>query len=202
MRNVYAAAFIVLGVVSGLMGMLSSCSPGSNSGSVSEKTASATTPQMRQPILASPSLPSPVTPAYVRPRVADNGSPFPSESGYIAKYPQRFTDGYSSVTVDNSKNSSDLFVKLFSLDSQPPLLASVFFVQGKDSFTVKEVRAGKYEVRYQDLESGALARTDSFDLKEVNVAEGIEFSQLTLILYQVRNGNMKTHPISAAEFNQ
>jgi hypothetical protein len=141
-------------------------------------------------------------PVYVRPLVTQNGSPFPSQSGYIAKYPQRFTDGYSSVTVDNSKNDSDLFIKLFSLDSQPSIAVSVFFVREKDSFTVKEVRAGKYEVRYQDLDSGAFSRTDSFSLREVKVEKGVEFSKLTLVLHKVSNGNMKTYPISAAEFNK
>lgn len=202
MRNVYAATFIVLGTVSGLMGMLSSHSPSSNPGSAPAKTASAAMPQMRPPILVSPNLPFPGTPAYVRSQVADNGSPFPSQSGYIAKYPQKFTDVYSSVIIDNSKNDSDLFIKLFSLDVQPAIPVSVFLVRGKDSFTVKEIRAGKYEARYQDLKSGALSRTDSFTLKEVDISGGVEFSKLTLMLHKVRNGNLKSYPISAAEFNK
>jgi hypothetical protein len=46
-------------------------------------------------------------------------------------------------------------------------------------------------------------RTDIHPLlKEVNVAEGVEFSKLTLILHTVSNGNLKTYPISAAEFNK
>jgi len=160
-------------------------------------TAVASMPRVKPPKIASISS-SP--PRYIRLAVADNGSPLPSQSSYIAEYPQRFTDGYSLVTIDNSKNDSDLFIKLFSLDSQPPIPVSVFLVKGKDTFTVREVRAGRYEVRYQNLDSGALFRTDSFSLKETQVANGMEFSKLTLILYKVLNGNMKTHPISAADF--
>lgn len=200
MRNAYTATFIVLSTISGLIGMLYSHYP--SSPSIPVKTASAAIPQIQPPILKSPDSTFPGTPAYVRPKVADNGSPFPSQSGYIAKYPQKFTDGYSSVTVDNSKNDSDLFIKLFSVDVQPPIPVSVFLVRGKDSFTVKEVRAGKYEARYQDLQSGTLSRTDSFTLKEIDVLGGVEFSKLTLILHKVSNGNLKSYPISAAEFNK
>jgi hypothetical protein len=104
------------------------------------------------------------------------------------------------VTIDNSKNDSDLLLKLIALDSNPPVLATVFLVKAKDTFTVQEIRAGKYEVRYQNLNSGVLSRTDSFTLKETQVANGVEFSKLTLTLYNVVNGNMQTHPISAADF--
>jgi hypothetical protein len=151
--------------------------------------------------LADKASPTPATPPpYVRPTVADNGSPFPAQSGYIAKYPQRFTDGYSSVTIDNSGNDSDLLIKLVSLDSKPSVVASVLLVKAKDTFTVQEVRAGQYEVLYQNLDSGALARTESFTLKENQVAGGTEFSKLTLTLYNVTNGNMQTYPISADDF--
>lgn len=61
-------------------------------------------------------LPQSPKPGYVRPRLADNGTPFPRSSGYIDGYPLNFSDGYSSVTIDNSQNGSDVFIKLFSLD--------------------------------------------------------------------------------------
>jgi hypothetical protein len=192
MRNVYTLTLIGLGITSlGLMHLF----PNQPTRST-PATAITTMPQAQPPKIASVSSP----PRYVRPTVADNGSPFPVQSGYIAKYPQKFTDGYSSVTIDNSKNDSDLLIKLFSLDSQPPIPVSVFLVRGKDTFTVQEIRAGRYEVRYQNLDSGALARTDSFSLKETQVNNGTEFSKLTLILHKVVNGNMQTYPISAADF--
>lgn len=100
-----------------------------------------------------------VKPKYVRPKVADNGVPFPMKSGYIKNYPVRFSDGYSSITVDNSQNDSDVFVKLFSLDSTPEQPIRVFFIRAYESFTAKSVRAGNYDVRYRDLDSGSLVRT-------------------------------------------
>lgn len=52
---------------------------------------------------SSPAPSSSATPQYVRPSSADNGVPFPVASDYISGYQQQFTDGYSSVTVDNSQ---------------------------------------------------------------------------------------------------
>jgi hypothetical protein len=144
--------------------------------------------------------PSSAKPPYVRPSAADNGEPFPTESGPIANYPVEFTDGYSHVTVDNSQNGSDVFVKLVSRDRQPEKPIRVFFIRAGETFTEKQVRAGNYDVRYRDLDSGGLSRTESFNLKEVNTAAGIQYSQLKLTLYKVPGGNMQTSPISEQEF--
>lgn|GEM_PF-5584716 len=54
------------------------------------------------------------------------------KSGYIKNYPVRFSDGYSSITVDNSQNDSDVFVKLFSLDSKPEQPIRVFFIRASN----------------------------------------------------------------------
>lgn len=146
--------------------------------------------------------PSPVAvkPRYVRPKVADNGAPFPQQSGYIKNYPVRFADGYSSVTVDNSKNNSDVFVKLFALDSKPEQPVRVFFIRARESFTAKNVRAGRYDVRYRDLDSGGLVRTEKFDLREIKTDTNIQFSQIRLTLYKVAGGNMKTFDLAESEF--
>jgi hypothetical protein len=145
-------------------------------------------------------LKSPSKPKYVRPKTADNGAPFPAQSGYIKNYPVQFTDGYATVTVDNSQNDSDVFVKLFSLDHQPEKPIRVFFIRARETFTAEQVRAGNYDVRYRDLDSGGLSRTESFNLQEIKTAEGIQFSRLRLTLYKVPGGNMQTREISENEF--
>jgi hypothetical protein len=139
-------------------------------------------------------------PRYVRPKMADNGSPFPAKSSYISGYPLKFSDGYSSLTIDNSQNDSDIFIKLFSLDSQRPTPVRVFFILANGQFKVENVRVGKYDVRYRNLDSGYLSRSDPFDLEEYRTDQGVRFSRITLTLYKVRNGNMQTYPISEEEF--
>lgn len=164
-------------------------------------------PEITASPVSSPSVapvqpsPSPIpTPSYVRSTVADNGSPIPSTSGYIEGYPKEFTNGYSTVTIDNAESNSDILVKLFSLDTTPATAVRVFFVRANDTFTIESVRPGKYDVRYQNLDSGALARTESFELEETETAEGVRFTRLTLSLYLVQGGNLETYPVSEEEF--
>ena len=42
---------------------------------------------------------------------APNGSDWPASAGYVDGFPRLRIDGRSSVTVDNSENSADVFVK-------------------------------------------------------------------------------------------
>lgn len=128
------------------------------------------------------------------------GVPYPTQTGYIKKCPALAIGGYSSVTVDNSQNNSDVFVKLFTLGTTPPKAASVFFIRANDKFTVTDVQPGKYDIRYRDLTSRGLLRTEQFELKEIRTSQGVRFGRITMTLYKVTGGNMQTQPISEAEF--
>ena len=163
----------------------------------SSPTASPTLPSLSLTPEPSPTPKS--KPVHQRP-TDDNGVPFPTKSGYLKGYPALSLGGYSSVTVDNSQNDSDVFVKLFSLDTTPPKAASVFFIRSRDTFTVEDLKSGNYDVRYRDLASGTLSRTEQFNLQEVRTARGVQFSRNRLTLYKVRDGNMQIQPISEAEF--
>jgi hypothetical protein len=179
----------ILGAVAALaIGFFSHVPTETASIASSSQTASSTSPSL------SPK------PQYIRPTTADNGVPFLAISSYINGYSARLTDGYSTVTVDNSQNDSDVFVKLFTLDTNPPKPARVFFIRARETFTVKNVKAGNYDVRYHDLDSGGFSRTDQFNLEEIKTVGGIQFSKTILTLYKVRGGNMQTHIISENEF--
>jgi hypothetical protein len=140
------------------------------------------------------------SPVYERPTNADNGSLLPTQTGYVDGYERALMNGYSTVTVDNSKNDEDVLVKLYVLNMGPPTAARVFLIRAKEQFTVGKLNPGKYDVRYQNLDTGGRARTESFELKETNTAEGIRYSRITLTLYKVANGNMQTYPLSETEF--
>lgn len=192
--------------------------PTKNSASVPQSVAAPAAPISEQPSRdsaysdlvprATPSLPrsrqegpSSYTPsAQSRPATAPNGNPWSVNSGYIKGYPRRFTDGGSSVTVDNTQNDSDVFVKLFTLNTSPPSAVRTFFIRARSQYMVANVRAGPYDVRYEDLDSGARAKSESFELEQVNSDTGVRFSRLTMTLYKVAHGNMRTYPISDYEF--
>jgi hypothetical protein len=132
--------------------------------------------------------------------LAPNGNPWPVTSGYVQGYSRRAASGHSTVTVDNSRNNSDVFVKLYALDVAKPTGVRVFFILAHDQFTVRNVTAGNYDVRYQDLDSGARAKSEPFELEETTTSEGVRFSRLTMTLYKVAHGNMRTYPIGENEF--
>lgn len=142
----------------------------------------------------------PEPPAPVRPDTAPNGQPWPTVAGYVKGYQKLHTNGLSTVTVDNSRNDSDVFVKLVSLDGAQAYPVRQFFIPAFGSFTLKNVTAGAYDVRYRDLDTGGLSRSEAITLTEVHTDEGAEFSNFTMTLYKVRNGNMQTYRLSEAEF--
>lgn len=190
----------------GLLAIVHSCSSGGPSSTSSAPIASPSpTPSSALSSLTPKPEPKPKSkpapkPKPVKKPTDDHGHPFPAKSGYLKGYPALSIGGYSSITVDNSQNDSDVFVKLFTLDTSPPKSASVFFIRAHDTFTVTDIQPGNYDVRYRDLTSGTLSRTEQFNLKEVRTARGVEFSKYSLTLYKVLDGNMQIQPISEDEF--
>ena len=119
-----------------------------------------------KPYQATPPAPLPA-PAWIRPPAAPNGQPWPTAAGYVRGDQRLYADGLSSVTVDNSRNDSDVFVKLVSLDGSNAYPVRIFFIPAHGTFTVNKVRAGSYDVRYRDLSTGGLSRSQAFELEEI-----------------------------------
>jgi hypothetical protein len=188
------AVFLLSGILSSFIGWGRQSLPSSTSASAALPTPLSSA----EPIATTP-FPA-VTIPNINPQIADNTPSFPSTSGYIEGYPEEFTDGYSTLTIDNTQGSADVFVKLYSMSIQPPRAVSHIFVRSGESFTVENIRAGTYQVRYRNLDTGSLTRSESFSLEETQSAAGIRFSRMTLTLYTVPNGNTQMHPISPDEF--
>lgn len=143
---------------------------------------------------------APVRLEHVRPSTAPNGQPWPASSAYIKGYKRLHTDGLSTVTVDNTRNDSDVFVKLVTLDGRQAYPVRQFFISAFGKFTLNKVRAGSYDIRYRDLTTGGLSRSEAFTLNEKPTYNGAQFSNMTMTLYKVQNGNMQTYGLSEAEF--
>ncbi|MDO9163636.1 MAG: J domain-containing protein [Methylococcaceae bacterium] len=144
--------------------------------------------------------PIPEKPLYVRPKSAPNNHPWPASAGYIEGYKKLHTDGLSTVTVDNTQNDSDVFVKLVSLDSSHDYPIRQFYIPAFNNFSLTDIRAGNYDIRYRDLSNGGLSRSEAFNLKEISISNGKQFSSITMTLYKVHNGNMQTYELSETEF--
>jgi hypothetical protein len=97
--------------------------------------------------------------------------------------------------VDNSRNTSDVFAKLVRLGGSSRAVARVFLVTGGGQFTLTDLTAGSYELRYRDLTSGALNRSAQLDFEETPGAEGIQFTALRVTLD-------KTLPLAESGFEE
>jgi len=138
--------------------------------------------------------------AYVRPASAPNGRPWPGSAGYIKGYPIDNDGGYSEVTVDNGQNDSDVFVKLVSLDDVTAFPVRQFYIPAGSRFKMGKVTAGKYDIRYRDLNSGGLSRSESFEVEETRTDNGVQYGSLTMTLYKVQDGNFQTYDLADGEF--
>lgn len=156
--------------------------------------------QPTQAVQPTQALQVPAPTEKVRPLVAPNGQSWPAAAGYVEGYQQLNTNGLSTVTVDNSRNDSEVFVKLVSLDGAQAYPVRQSYIPAFASFTLKKVTAGSYDIRYRDLVTGGLSRSEAITLSEVHTNEGAQYSNLTMTLYKVKNGNMKTYGLSETEF--
>jgi len=129
-----------------------------------------------------------------------DGNPWPQSTGYLKGFPKRHTDGLSNLTIDNSQNSSDVHVKLFYISGDGGQEVRNAFIKAGSSFTMKKIRAGMYDVRYRDLSYGGLSKSEAFELEETPVEGGIQYSNMTMTLYKIANGNMQTQSISESQF--
>jgi hypothetical protein len=160
----------------------------------SRASASSPTPAYRAP--------APQLPAYVKPAGSPLGYAWPQSAGYVYGYPVLAQPGLSTVTIDNSSNSNEAFVKLMTIDAGTPVAVRHFFIPAHGQFTLSNVRAGSYDIRYKDLDSGQMTRSESFTLIETPTEDGTSYSNLRMTLYKVRNGNMQSYGISAADFGE
>lgn len=144
--------------------------------------------------------PAPVELEYTRPATAPNGEVWPASADYIKGYQRIHAKGLSTVSVDNSQNNSDVFVKLVSLSGEKAYPVRQFYIPAFGKFTVKKVNKGNYDIRYRDLSNGGLSRSEAFNLEEKSTGTGTQFSNITMTLYKVQHGNMQTYGLSEAEF--
>jgi hypothetical protein len=139
-------------------------------------------------------------PAYIRPKTAPNGRPWPRNASYLVGEPQTHKGGHSEVTIDNGQNNSDVFLKLVALQDAVARPARQIFIPARSRFTINNLTAGKYDVRYRDLTSGGLSRSEAMTLTETTTSRGTQYSVVTLTLYKVANGNTATYGLSEDEF--
>lgn len=104
----------------------------------------------------------------LRTSVAPNGSPWPDSSGYIDGYAVANQGVQMRVEVDNAANDSNVFVRLIDLERGASVRHA--YVLAHESLSIDKLVAGRYEVRYQNVDPGGLRGACTQALKQAAAA--------------------------------
>ncbi|MEJ7806528.1 MAG: hypothetical protein WKG03_11500, partial [Telluria sp.] len=81
-----------------------------------------------------------------------SGEPWPTESGYVDGFPVANQGKDMQIVLDNSANVSPVLVKV--VDIERGANVRHVYVLAQQSMTVENLAAGRYEVRYQNIDVG------------------------------------------------
>ena len=143
------------------------------------------------------------TSSYSKPTSSAKSSFVPilnKPTGYDPQFNQKNNGGLSNLTIDNTRNDYPVYVKLYSLKAGNPTAIRAFYVQKGGSFTLDNITAGLYDVRYRNLQTGNLSKTEQFNLTEIKTATGTNYSDVRFTLYTVANGNTRMSKIGEDQF--
>ena len=120
-------------------------------------------------------------------------------TGYLKDAPQLAQSGLSTFKVSNKHGSSDAVIRIY-LNGAKPAVRSMYIKRG-EIFTAETLPAGNYTLRYRFIGSqDTYEAIKEFVLEEVATATGTQFSRITVTLYKVANGNMKTKKVPSDQF--
>jgi hypothetical protein len=145
-------------------------------------------------------VPVVVVPGPGRMLWAPNGAAWPAAAGYVDGYDMLRNGGLSRVTVDNSANGESVYLKLVAVDGTAPTPVRHIFIPAYGRFTMASVSPGTYDVRYMMIRNRSLVGSEQFRLYEIAEAGGTRYSDVTMTLYTVPDGNFRTHPLRPEEF--
>lgn len=124
----------------------------------------------------------------------------PSKTGYVPGYPKLNHDGASIITVDNSRNSEAIFGKLYDLDTPKPRAVRYFYIEARGGLNLRHISPGRYDLRYEDLESGYILKSHPILVEEYENQYETGFSMINIPIYKIYDSNTPTEAIYKDEF--
>ncbi len=137
-------------------------------------------------------------PDYTRPTKTPNGSPWPTTASYISGYEKRRFGGLSKLKVDNTRHNRDVMALLVNPATEERFRAC--HIPAGSDFELLELAPGTYDIRYMDLDSGETFKTEPFTMTETPRFNSTEYSEVSLTIYRVVDGNMETTRIPRDQF--
>lgn len=116
-------------------------------------------------------------------------------TGYDRTKPIKNVQGNCELTIDNSQNSEDIYLRVWDISVSESVPVRAIYLKANEVFTMRKFNAGTYELRYKTLSTNGrqyACKSQSFNLED----DGERYSVMRITLYRVRNGNFHTHGIS------
>lgn len=121
------------------------------------------------------------------------------KTGYLKGQPQQAVGGLSNFTVDNQQGNSDAVARIY-LDGVKPAVRSMYVKKG-ETFSAKSLKAGTYVFRYRFIGSDDTFESDKpFSLVQTKTETGTRYSNVSVTLFKVRDGNMTTRKVDPSSF--
>lgn len=109
--------------------------------------------------------------------------------------------GLSSLTLDNSRNDQDLYVKLVhSLDRMNGNFARDVFIPAHQQLKLINISAGDYIIKMMNIADGCAQVSPVISLTETRTDRGIEYQDHSLTFYRVANGNTHLQSMPSSQF--
>lgn len=107
--------------------------------------------------------------------------------------------GMSTFTVDNRQGGKDAVARIY-LNGNKPAVRSMYVKQG-ETFKAESVLPGTYVFRYRFIGSADTYEADkNFPLTQTEVENGTKYSNATVTLFKVKDGNMTTRKVDPNDF--
>ena len=104
----------------------------------------------------------------IRTSTAPNGSPWPEHSGYIDGYALANQGVHMRIEVSNAAGDGPVLVRVIDLERGASVRHA--YILPHESFSIDKLVAGRYQVRYQNVDPGGLRGTCTQALKQAAAA--------------------------------
>lgn len=146
-------------------------------------------------------LPTPVPNTLRSMPSAPSGATWPESTGYVSWAPRLKLYGHAAITVDNTQNQFDALVKVYMLEQPAPVALRTIYLKAGTWFGIKNLPAGRYDIRYKNLHSGEINGVSPFVLVDGDANGTVRASDIRLALYDyVKSGPKPFKPVQLDDF--
>jgi hypothetical protein len=108
-------------------------------------------------------------------------------------------DGQSTITIDNSRNSHAVFVKL-GIEPKPDEMAGELYIPARRLMALENLSAATYRLKYRDLQTGATMQAKPILLQDMRAISPAQDGVVSITLYTSPLDNVDFHSIAEGEF--